>query len=525
MRHWLVVLAVGLAAGIAPAQDDGFVIADPSAPQAIDYLVIAGDDFVPALAPLLAHRRAQGLRPGVVAMTTLRAKFADVRAGLRHALASWDPKPRFLLLVGDVEAVPAEVGTAEFTIPPGEADLATDWGYACPRTVDQPELHVGRFPCDSAAECAVLVQKTLAYEAARAPGAWQHHVAFVTGEAGFSPQLDRMIEQLFINIVAPGIPGGYAVELAYANPRSPFCPDPTRFHAHSLGLLNRGSLFFVYVGHGYRNGVDRLRVNGAVHRVLDTPDAAALDAADGPSVMVVIACSTGQYDHPGDCVGEAFFKRPRGPVAFLGGSRVTQPYFNGLFGKALVDHVFGAATLGEALTAAKQQVLAHAPSPLTQQADFMAGMMQGGPEALPKMRRDGVRHYNLLGDPALRLRRPAEDLTVALAGDGVTITAPRDVAPATVRLTLEVDRGRFARALPAVDATASDAGAQLAARYAAANDPVLRAWELPLVDGVASQAIERPAQPGIYWLKARAPGHVGACRFEVKPPPPKDDDF
>ena len=521
MRHLIAAAVVGLLVGAARAQERAFVIADPAAPQSVDYLAIAGDEFVPALAPLLAHRQAQGLLAGVVSMTALRAKFDGVRAFLRHALETWPTPPRFVLLAGDVETVPAETTTAEFTMPPGEADVATDWGYACPREADRPELHVGRFPCDTAAECAVMVQKTLAYESDRAPGAWQHRVAFVTGEAGFSPQLDRMIEQLFINIVAPGIPGGYEIELAYANPSSPFCPDPARFHEHSLLLLNRGSLFFVYVGHGYRNGVDRLRVNGQVHRVLDTPDAAALEARDGPSVMVVIACNTGQYDHPGDCVGEACFKRPRGPVAFVGGSRVTQPYFNGLFGKALVDHVFGAATLGEALTAVKRQVLAHAPSPLTQQADFMAGMMQGGAEALPKMRRDGVRHYNLLGDPALRLRRPAEDLTLALDGGVVTVTAPRGAGVAAVRVTLEVDRGRLACPLPAA---APGAGARLAARYAAANDPVLAAWDLPLVDGATCQEIERPTKPGTYWLKARAPGHVGALKLEVKPPA-KDEDF
>jgi len=41
-------------------------------------------------------------------MTALRAKFDGVRAFLRHALETWPTPPRFVLLAGDVETVPAE---------------------------------------------------------------------------------------------------------------------------------------------------------------------------------------------------------------------------------------------------------------------------------------------------------------------------------------------------------------------------------------------------------------------------------
>ena len=254
--------------------------------------------------------------------------------------------------------------------------------------------------------------------------------------------------------------------------------------------------------------------------MLDKPDADRIKVRRGLPVMVVIACNTGQYDHREDCVGEAFFKQSSGPVAFIGGSRVTQPYFNGLFGKALVDHVFTAETLGEALTAAKRQVLAHARSPLTQQADMMAGMMQGGPKALPGMRRDGVRHYNLLGDPAIRLRKPADDLTVTVDGDTITVRGPVDRA----RITLEVARGKYARALPKVDLTAANAGEQLAKRYKAANDPVLQSWDVTLKNGVASVTFTKPTKPGTYYVKAHAVGHVGATTLKVAPPQ-ADEDF
>lgn len=530
MRHVLPALAAlvaltGLAA-TAPAaaaqEATNFRIADPTQPQRVDWLVVAGtDELAAAVSPLAAYRKQGGLAPGIVTMATVRAHFDNLRAFLRHALANWTaPAPRFLLLVGDVETVPAEIRAGEFTVPPSQRDLATDFGYACPNTRLQPELHVGRFPADTPEECAAMAKRTILY-GEMGPGAWQHKVAFVTGEAGFNPQLDRMIEQMFIRIVAPGIPAPYAIELAYANPRSPYCPDPFTFNAHALELLNAGSLFYVYVGHGYRNGLDRLRFGDKRLRILDAPDAPKITVRQGRPVMFVIACSTGRYDHPQDCVGEVFFKRYQGPVAFLGGSRVTQPYCNGLLGKALVDQCFGdAATLGEAVTRAKQQVLAHAPSPLTQQADFMASMMQGGAPALPKMRRDGVRHYNLFGDPALALRKPAMDLQVELAGDTVTVRG----AVERCTLTLEVARGKYAKPLPPVELGTDDAPAQLAARYRVANDPVLQQWELTLAGGAAHTTFARPAKAGTYYLKARTPGHAGAAKLVVKPPE-DDEDF
>ncbi len=497
---------------LAGAIGSKYRLADPAAPQRVDWLVVAGDAFADRLDALAAHRERQGLRPGIVSMTDLSAKFPGVREFVAHAVEKWEkPAPANLLLVGDVDAVPAVVRPGAARGFMSEADLATDYDYACPGAELEPALHVGRLPCDTPEELDAMVRKILDYETAVKPGPWQKKVAFVVGEAGFGKELDAFIERQFIQIVGGGLPPAYDIEVAYASPRSPYCPYPPRFDQNAVRLLNEGSLFYVFVGHGSRTGVDNIRWKDKAYDILEATHAGKIEVKAGLPVMVVIACSTGQYDHEEDCVGETFLKRPRGPVAFLGGSRVTQPYANGLIGKALVDQSFGdVKTLGEAVTRAKKQVLAHGTTPFHQQADFMAAMAQGK-ESLEPMRRDVVRHYNLLGDPALVLRKPEPSIRLSVKGDIATVEA----AAPEVALTLECPREKSARPLPQADENAADFEMKAVERYRAANDRVLGSWKVRLAGGKGTQKFPLPKESGTYWLKAYAPGMVGAVEVVV----------
>lgn len=492
----------------------GSLIDNPQEAQRVDFLVVAGDRFADQLDRLVTHRENQGYAVGIVAVSSIERRFDSIRAFLAHAVQNWtEPAPEFLLLVGDVETVPAVVRAGDYGKFRGEADLATDYDYACPLKEGRPLLHVGRFPCDSPEELALMISKTIDYETALAPGPWQKKLAFITGEARFTPELDAFIERQFTSIVSEGIPLAYDIEVAYANPRSVYCPYPPNFNANALRLLNEGALLWVYVGHGSRRGVDSIRWQGRHYDILEAKHAGKVDVKNGFPVMAVIACSTGHYDGKRDCVGEVFLKRPRGPVAFLGGSRVTQPYANGLLAQALVDQLFGRArTLGEAVTRAKRQVIRHKKSAFSQQADLIAALAQG-PEALVPMRHDVVRHYNLLGDPALVLRKPVTSIGLALEGDVVMIEAEVPEVVLTLEHCLE-----YSAALAGRNGSADSLEEeQQMERYRRANDRVIASWTVRLEGGRAAQGLELPAEPGTYYLKAYADGQVGAIAITIEP--------
>lgn len=468
-------------------QPSPYLIADPAGPAQAAYLVVAADAFAGGCDALLAHRAAGGLSVGLV-------RYADVcrvwagRSGpdslvalLSHAHADWGT--RFVLLVGDAagppdRVIPFRVERAAYVSDrfPSSPDVAHDWDYATLGGAD-PVLHVGRFSAQTTEELAVMVNKTIAYETALPAGEWQARLRFLAGQFGGDPMIDRVLENQFTRVVSEGLPPSYDLEVAYANPTSPYCPYPPLFHQNAVRMLNEGSLLYCYVGHGGPGGLDELTFNNQRYPFLAYNQVGEVSVTAGLPVMAVIACWTAALDATGaDCIDESLMKRPAGPVAMIGSTRICQPYGDTLLGRHLIGTVFSAEylTLGEAFTEALRRTLAPDTSPQRQQVDALAAMVQGA-AALEPIRRDTVRHYVLLGDPALKLRRPLPlpGLTAALEEGGVRVRGPVPVN-GEARVSLLVPVGQFAHALPTVPpVTSPDFGQAMMARYKAANDRAL----------------------------------------------------
>ena len=122
-------------------------------------------------------------------------------------------------------------------------------------------------------------------------------------------------------------------------------------------------MFWVYIGHGYPYQLDRVRVPGRTYHILNTQDMSKLDNQHGTPIAIFLACYTGAYDQPYDCLAEEMLRAPGGPVAVLAGSRVTMPYAMAVLGSGLMDEYFRQrpATLGEIVLNAKRQMVKDAP--------------------------------------------------------------------------------------------------------------------------------------------------------------------
>ena len=513
LRFVLIPALLAAACSAHAGEASKYLIADPSAAQRIDYLMISGDKFAGGLDALAAHRSKQGRAVGIVTMSAVKAKFKSVRGFLAHAVKTWTkPTPKFLLLVGDVDAVPAVVKPGAIREWQSDPDLATDFDYA--RPAGKIQLHVGRFPCDTMKDLAVMIRKTIDYETKLPGGAWQRKLNFVASVGGYGKEVDAMLEAMGMAILGSSVPVRYDVQAAYGNPSSPYCPFPPKFNSHVIDMFNGGSLLYLFVGHGSTRGVASIAWRGRTYPIFGARDAPALNCKRGLPILVVVACSTGRYD-ASDCLGEMYLKAENGPVAFIGGSRVTQPYANGLFAKAFVGRFFGKTkTLGGALTWAKWSVLANRFSFFRLQVNAIGAVMQGE-EFLKPMREDVVQHYNLLGDPALGIRKPRADIRLTVEGAKVHVEAPgRD----KVELTLECDRLAFRHPVPDLDEGAANFEERITERYRNAHDKVIRRWPVALKDGKAAVEFERPAKPGRYVFKASGGGSAGSATFTVAPP-------
>ncbi|MEX1223961.1 MAG: C25 family cysteine peptidase, partial [Pirellulales bacterium] len=316
---------------------------------AAEVMVICPAGLNEALAPWVAHRRAGGYRVAVshavddanTIRRTIRAAAADAarRGGRLEAV----------LLVGDVAAddqpnplaVPTHLAEAKINIRWGsEPHIATDNWYADLDDDDVPDVAIGRFAVDSAAELRQVIAKTIAYEQQPDFGMWRRRLHFVAGVGGFGKLADGVLESGTRYFLTGGIPAAYRSTMTYANWRSPYCPDPHRFRETTLARLNDGCLFWVYIGHGHKQHLDVMRTPAGGFPILSNQDVPHIAPARGAPVALFLSCYAGAFDQPEDCLAEKMLRHESGPVAVIAGSRVTMPYAMAVMGSTMLEECF-----------------------------------------------------------------------------------------------------------------------------------------------------------------------------------------
>jgi hypothetical protein len=497
----VALLCLLLAHGADPAVD--------ASAAAIDTVVVVPREFHQALAPWIAHREAQGHR---IALASNLATPHELRDEIRRIAV--EHPVRFLLLVGDADpphphdlqinarTVPTHYRPAEVNVRWGsEPEIATDNWYADLDDDRVPELAAGRLTADSPAELARMVEKILAYETCEDFGNWRRQVHFVAGLGGFGPVTDAVLEAAAKTLITNGVPAGFATTMTYGSWQSPYCPDPRQFGRVTVGRLNEGSLFWVYIGHGEQRAVDVLRVPGGAYPILSSPDARLLACRHGAPIACFLSCYSGAFDQPNDCLAEEMLRGPGGPVAVLCGTRMTMPCGMAVLGAELLDEFFHGrpATLGELIVAAKRNTMqTKANSRHRAALDAVANTFAWatGSDAQAE-RLEHLDLFHLLGDPLLRLPHPQPvELDVcptALAGESIDILGTSPIAGACT-IELVVRRDRLAFEPPARGQFDPRQMADYAAVYARANEPRLAAARLDRVDGPFSARLNVPAE-------------------------------
>ncbi len=423
-----------------------------------DTVVVCPPHFVEALSPWIAHRVAGGHS---FAFVSNAGSALEIRSEIRRL--SEAGTVRFVLLVGDAEpagasdphvrarCVPAFMAEAKVNVKwRSTPELPTDSWYADVNDDGIPDLAIGRLPADSPQELALMVQKIIQYESQRSLGAWPQRINFVAGIGGMGPLLDPIVELATKKFLTDEIPPEYQTSMTYGSWRSPFCPNPYLFHQMTLDRFNEGCLFWVYIGHGYPYQLDRVRVPGRSHHILDTNDMFKLDNRNGAPIAIFLACYTGAYDQPYDCLAEQLLRAPGGPVAVLAGSRVTMPYAMATMGSGLLDEYFRkhTETIGEVVLQAKRQMMDTAPTQTDRKLlDLLAKAISPDPNLLEAERREHILLFNLFGDPLMRLYYP-QPVTVkipdkAMAGTHLEIRGTSPIAGiGSIELVCQRDRLR-----------------------------------------------------------------------------------
>jgi hypothetical protein len=506
------------------------------------HVILATPPLVAPAQALADHRTKHGLPSVVVPVTEVYDRYGHGEASWKaihafvRALVRRNRAPlRYLLLAGDATFDRTDL-TREVTIPAPVARTRYNGATASDRLYTQPDGQdaggpsVGRLPFRRPEELRAYVERLVRYETAPSVGPERRLLRFVTGEGHFGPLLDRLIESQFTNVLANVLPPAYDIEVTFASAGSPYLWPPPELDRKVVDDLNAGSLFLTYVGHGYAQGFDSLRVGKARYPVLGMADVPQVDVKGLPPAVLVLACTTAFFDGlRADGIGEALMKRPHGPIAYWGATRLCHPAYNALVGQALASHMGGGPgldRLGDLLDRARDDCLDPGIMPAKRRMIATLLLMQGQGKALAQLCREGARLYGLLGDPALRLAFPATDLVVKArateGGGGVAVTVRGPLPRGTkLHLALERPRDRAGKGPePVADPTDPASFATIRRNHDRVNDLGLARAEATCDErGAAAATLALPAgqNPAGLVVKVHAVGggqvHLGATRL------------
>ncbi|MCY3005822.1 MAG: C25 family cysteine peptidase [Planctomycetota bacterium] len=368
-----------------------------------------------------------------------------------------------------------------------------------------PDLAIGRLPAKTPEELERMLRRSIEYEAI-GPGPWNDRVHVTAGVGGFGFLADTAIETVTRRFLTDGIPPYFHMNVTVASCTSTYCPNPWKLRESYIERINQGGLFWVYIGHGQVNELDHYRVADQWLPIGQPADASKFRCPTRPPIALMLACFTGAYDARVDCFSEHLLAQAQGPIAVIGGSRVTMPYGLSQFASELINGCFRdrIPTLGALVFEAKRRVWIddeESPSALQQADGFdvrkryrkivtdMAQALNPSDHDLTLERREHVRLMNLLGDPLLKIPYPAPmDLEVpskAASGETIAIKGHSSIAGKLV-IELAMARDRLpetAVALRSYRGTQED-HQQMDLNYQASNQLVVHQMERSIETGV-----------------------------------------
>jgi hypothetical protein len=345
-----------------------------------DYVIIAPQELEAGAQRLARLRSSHGFTPSVVLLEDVMDEFQHglsspngIREFLAYAYRRWSKAPRMVVLAG--------AGTLDYKnhyglggnlVPPlmvGTADglYASDNRFGDVDGDGWPEIALGRIPVATASELEGYVSKLEAHEASGTSLATDGLLLVADNDPWSRASFDRHSESM-----AAVVPGTIPTERIYLTNE-----NPSAARTKLLGRLRSGVALLNYVGHG---GLDRF----ADEMLLHTSDVPRLQNGSKLPVVTAFSCTINRFELAGlQSLGEALTIEPTGGAAAVWApSGLSLDFDAWRLGNDFFRSVFleGEPTLGEAIL-----------------RGFTAYRDAGGDALLPRI-------YNLMGDPALRLK-------------------------------------------------------------------------------------------------------------------------
>jgi hypothetical protein len=255
-------------------------------------LIVCHDDWLTNIQALVNHKNAHGLSTTAVGVSTIGNDATSIK---NYIQSIYNTKGLdFVLLVGDA----AQVAT------PTASGGASDPSYSkLAGSDDYPDVVVGRFSAETAAQVDTQVQRTITYEATHAPNqTWFKKGTGIASHQGPGDNGEYDYEHME-NIRSVLMSHGYTeVDQVY---------DPTGTAAQVFNALNAGRGVVCYCGHG---GTFDWSSTG-----FSSSNVYALTNDNLLPFVFSVACSNGAFSGT-TCFGEAWLRathagQPTGAIA------------------------------------------------------------------------------------------------------------------------------------------------------------------------------------------------------------------
>ncbi len=274
-----------------------------------------------------------------------------------------------------------------FDTPPSDFD----WDY--------PDVAVGRLPAVSSSDAADLVDRVIEFSSNTEPGLWSNGIVMVADD-GVVPSNPRwpeasageqahilQAERLALESIPSSIDMKKIYGAAYDFPPGSSIKPQVRMDINAA--LSVGTSIYHYIGHGAEN-------NLADEQIFQSQDIGNLNNGMKRFAFIALSCDVGVYDSPSRrSMAELFVGSDGGgAIAAICASQVSWITSNNILSTAFYNNLYPGRHVE------KDQTLAEA-------------LIQAKAAMTTARRRYNSQRYNLMGDPALSLPNPVDNLTFA----------------------------------------------------------------------------------------------------------------
>ena len=271
----------------------------------VNYVIVADRMFANDLKPLIEWKTAKGFLVTVAYTDTIGKTKEDIQKylhGLYKNATPTNPAPTFVLLVGDLEQIPAFAGTA--------GSYVTDLYYVAVTADKIPDMYCGRLSAKTADQLIPQIQKTLEYEKYLMPDvSFLKRIVLVAGwdsshavEWGW-PQVNYAAKYYFTAA------NGYDKVSLFLTSGS------GQNVAKIVSLVSEGASFVNYTAHGSQTDWSDPNFTKA--------NIESLQNKSSYPLVVGNCCLTNSFQID-VCFGEAWLRaKDKGAIGYIGGSSYT----------------------------------------------------------------------------------------------------------------------------------------------------------------------------------------------------------